>query len=164
MTIEERIGYRSENRALVRLATLLSADRSQVKTVADRLRLSTVERHHLVSLLDPPIEMTSLAEERGRRYAFVTMHNVSLLCDLVLFAAATGVSSQLMDHPESIVKLTQRWQNVHFPLTGKDVLAAGIPSGPKVGALLKSVMYWWAEHDFQPDRPSCLLKLLQSIE
>jgi poly(A) polymerase len=35
-----------------------------------------------------------------------------------------------------------------FPLTGKDVVAAGVPAGPLVGQVLTEVEDWWIDSDF----------------
>ena len=39
---------------------------------------------------------------------------------------------------------------------GDDILALGVPAGPRVGALLAALEAWWVAHDFAPDRAACL--------
>jgi poly(A) polymerase len=46
-----------------------------------------------------------------------------------------------------------------FPLKGRDVLALGLPHGPRIGQALESVQRWWEEQDFQPGRLACLERL-----
>jgi poly(A) polymerase len=36
-----------------------------------------------------------------------------------------------------------RWQTPRLPLGGADVLALGVPAGPRVGALLRALEDWW---------------------
>ena len=46
-----------------------------------------------------------------------------------------------------------------FPLAGKDVLDAGIKSGPLVGDILKKVEKWWIENEFKPKKKECINKI-----
>jgi poly(A) polymerase len=51
------------------------------------------------------------------------------------------------------------WTEPRFPLTGADLQAAGIKSGPDMGRILAELERWWTEADFAPDREACLAKL-----
>src|SRR5262249_7636276 len=44
--------------------------------------------------------------------------------------------------------LAERWQPPPFPLGGADVVAAGVPPGPRVGELLRAIEAWWIAGDF----------------
>ena len=46
-----------------------------------------------------------------------------------------------------------------LPLTGDEVIAAGVPPGPKVGAALREVEAWWIEADFPDDKLSIVERL-----
>ena len=46
----------------------------------------------------------------------------------------------------------ENWQRPRFPLTGRDVMAAGVPEGPEVGRMLAAVEDWWVEGDFAAGR------------
>ena len=48
-----------------------------------------------------------------------------------------------------------------FPLHGRDVLAAGIPPGPRVGQILQSVRQWWYEGGCVADAPTCRARIMQ---
>lgn len=43
-----------------------------------------------------------------------------------------------------------------FPLQGRDLLALGLPPGPKVGEALAALRGWWLEQGAGPDRDACL--------
>ena len=47
--------------------------------------------------------------------------------------------------------MADNWQRPRFPLTGRDVMQAGVPEGPDVGRLLAQVEDWWAGGDFAAD-------------
>jgi hypothetical protein len=46
-----------------------------------------------------------------------------------------------------------------FPLEGRDVVALGIPAGPRVGILLRDIRQWWLDRGCVDDRPTCLIEL-----
>jgi poly(A) polymerase len=48
------------------------------------------------------------------------------------------------------------WEKPVFPLQGSDILKLGLPPGPEVGTVLRSVEEWWMDQDFRPDRAACL--------
>ena len=55
--------------------------------------------------------------------------------------------------------LPDRWQPPKLPVKGADVMARGIPAGPKVGEALRTLEAWWIEQDFAPDREALLARL-----
>ncbi len=56
------------------------------------------------------------------------------------------------------------WQVPDLPVAGRDVLAAGLAPGPRVGELLRAVEAWWREQAFEPDREACLARLREEME
>jgi poly(A) polymerase len=51
------------------------------------------------------------------------------------------------------------WVKPAFPLGGGDVIAAGIPAGPRVGELLSKLEDEWVEENFAADRAALLARL-----
>jgi poly(A) polymerase len=49
---------------------------------------------------------------------------------------------------KSLLELAQNWQRPRFPLTGRDVMQAGVPEGPQVGRVLAALENGWVEGDF----------------
>ena len=47
--------------------------------------------------------------------------------------------------------LPTAWQPKRLPVGGNDILALGVPAGPRVGALLAALEAWWIAQDFAPD-------------
>src|SRR5258708_38959501 len=58
-----------------------------------------------------------------------------------------------------MIALGEGWTAPAFPLTGEDVIAAGVPKGPMVGQVLREVEDWWIDHDFIDDQLSTIEKL-----
>lgn len=50
------------------------------------------------------------------------------------------------------IEIIQKWDIPDFPLTGNDLMKAGIKEGPELGAALRIAEDWWIENEFRPDR------------
>jgi poly(A) polymerase len=61
---------------------------------------------------------------------------------------------------QALLDLPQRWPVPKFPVTGKDLIAAGVQAGPEMGDMLSRLEDWWVACDFAPSRD----ELLQRIE
>jgi poly(A) polymerase len=48
------------------------------------------------------------------------------------------------------------WEAPRLPVSGDDILALGVPPGPRVGELLSAIEAWWLDRDLAPDRAACL--------
>ncbi|HJU20580.1 MAG TPA: CCA tRNA nucleotidyltransferase, partial [Stellaceae bacterium] len=77
--------------------------------------------------------------------------------DFALLLAAEGKMSR--ERLAAFADLARDWTPPAFPLSGRDVVALGIPPGPRVGRLLASVKRWWRDGDFAADRARCLARL-----
>jgi poly(A) polymerase len=62
----------------------------------------------------------------------------------------------------SLLAMAQSWPRPTFPLTGEEVVAAGVPRGPLVGKVLREVESWWIDNDFTDDKLS-LVERLKSV-
>ena len=51
------------------------------------------------------------------------------------------------------------WTPPKLPLTGDEVMAAGVPAGPKVGLIMREVEDWWIDADFPDDKLSVIERL-----
>ena len=58
-----------------------------------------------------------------------------------------------------IIALAEDWTPPAFPLSGDDVMAAGVAKGPKVGEVLRQIEDWWIDRDFADDREAAMAKL-----
>jgi poly(A) polymerase len=62
-----------------------------------------------------------------------------------------------------LLEMAQSWQRPRFPLTGREVMAAGVPEGPEVGRVLALVEDWWIGGDFSADESACRERLAAVI-
>jgi poly(A) polymerase len=140
---------------LLRLVALIEVDRAGAIALAQRLRLSSAESRRLAGLASPwPLDPTG--DTKAQRRA-IYRFGPERFRDLALLLAADGRLEPA--HLKELSTLAETWPIPKFPLTGDDVIALGIPPGPRVGRLLGTVKHWWEDGDFVADRDACLARL-----
>jgi poly(A) polymerase len=60
--------------------------------------------------------------------------------------------------------MADAWQRPAFPLTGRDVMNAGVVQGPLVGRILSEVEDWWIDSDFTEDEFSLAERLKAVVQ
>lgn len=160
---ERALGLRGADRALARLAALLETNGPGARAIADRLRLSKQERTRLEHLKAPPVAVQADAGPSAWREALVTLRDASLLVDLVLLDLADRGRPCSAAALTSLFETTALWQRASFPVSGGDVVSAGVAPGPRVRTLLADLERWWAREGFAPDRAACLSRLRHAL-
>jgi len=142
---------------VLRLAALIEADAEGVTALAQRLRLSNLERERLAVLAAPPWPLR-LVDDRGAQRRALYHLGVQHYCDLALLRAAErGVPARR--RVRALLGFAQRTRLPGFPLRGRDILEAGVAPGPRVKALLDELAAWWESRDFRVSRAACLTRL-----
>ncbi|MGL5785047.1 MAG: CCA tRNA nucleotidyltransferase [Alphaproteobacteria bacterium] len=72
--------------------------------------------------------------------------------------------SEVQQYFQISLRYISQWVTPAFPLTGQDILNAGIPQGPEIKKQLQALEAWWVEQDFTPDRQACLIQLKKSLD
>ena len=124
---------------LARLASLLPQDTQTAQRMAARLRFSNAMRKQLMVLLQP--DRCDASHARKLVYELGAKTAVK---KLLLFADDGEIGAAL----ENI----RGWQPPRFVLSGKDVIAAGVPPGPDVSRALKIIEQRWIGENFPDDR------------
>jgi poly(A) polymerase len=148
--------YDSASRLMRRLAALVDVDHERAAVIADRLRLSTVDRKRLTGLA-APWSIDPTGDDQAQRLAIYRVGDERYL-DLVWLLAADG-DALTGERTADLLALGATWKAPRFPLGGADVAALGIAPGPRTGKLLTAVKRWWEEGDFTADRAACLARL-----
>jgi poly(A) polymerase len=60
--------------------------------------------------------------------------------------------------------MARSWPRPKLPLSGEEVVAAGAPRGPMVGAVLREVESWWVDNDFLEDKLSVVERLKAVVQ
>jgi poly(A) polymerase len=138
---------------VLRLAALLPDDAEAAGRLAERLRLSNADRDRLTTALSPdPGVGPGMAPQAVR--ASVYRHGATAFRDRAKLAwASSGAST------EAQIAVAAGWTAPSFPLTGADVMFAGVPKGPRVGEVLRAVEAWWIDQDFPDDRDAAIARL-----
>lgn len=151
-----------------RLASLIRTDAAGAEDIAERFKMSTRQKRRLIALAEPAFEIDPEMGDTAFRRA---LHHLGpdMVRDLTLLAwAAERAVNPRQPHERTegwinLLTTSNTWQDVSFPLRGRDALALGIPHGPRVGRLMKAVEQWWEDRDYRPDREACLDRLKAEI-
>jgi poly(A) polymerase len=163
---EQAFGWTPE--PLLRLAAMVPPDAERLAALAARLKLSRAEAAFLGDWAVAQEIPATLADTAFDRMLYRSgPQGLVVRLKLALASARSkaendpaqmahvGLCQRLLDRAE-------RWTRPSFPLSGADVLAAGVPAGPKVGAVLAALEKDWVEANFNLDRDTLLLRLAES--
>lgn len=151
---------------LLRLAAIVPDDAARLEALSKSLRMSNAESARLLAWAKAPVlpdEVTDVGFDR------VLYHHgadgIGIRVKLALAAARARAeegdpavmrkSARLSD----LLKRCEGYDKPVFPLTGADVLAAGVPAGKRVGEMLASLENLWVERNFALDRAALTARL-----
>lgn len=147
-----------------RLAALLATDVAGAGRVAERLRLSNRQRDRLRAIFAAlrPVSPDQPAMATARLLQHLGAETVRDLA-LLSWAGELDAMTRLPRgrNPEWVAFLAgiDAWRPAIFPLRGRDAIALGVPSGPRLGRLLRQVEEWWEEEGYRPDHAACVARL-----
>ena len=136
--------------AILRLAALAVEVPEDASRLAERLRLSNDERVRLERVAAHTPDLGPAESEAAAR-AYLYAEGAAAYRDRVLMAWARSGDATDSQPWRARLALPERWQPRRFPLGGADVMALGVPAGPRVGELLRAVEAWWIAGDFAAD-------------
>lgn len=146
-------------RRLAALALFAKGDAARLK---ERLRLSNAQTERLTGLVAPP----SLAgqDEAAAREALFRLGAKAYRDGVLLDWAASGAA------PDDAVRaallaLPLRWTPPEFHITGNDLVAAGVESGPGIGRALRRIRSKWISAGMPADaaaQRALLAEMLQA--
>ena len=143
-----------ENDAELRLAALLPPEAA--RETANALRLSNAQKERLIAAAaDEPRIVSWLSPKEARRAVYRLGQRT--FADRVKLAWAA--SSKAAPQWRALLMLGQTWTPPAFPLTGDEIMAAGVPKGPLVGQVRREVEDWWIDSDFIDDKLSIVERL-----
>ncbi|MGH6923313.1 MAG: CCA tRNA nucleotidyltransferase [Propylenella sp.] len=142
---------------LLRLEAILPPHRARVDSLTARLRLSKEEALRLSDWAgapdpDPAMSEGNMAQvlyRTGRRAAQDRIRHV-LARELEKGHAEAAASLR------HLLRFAEAWKRPVFPLSGKDLVAAGLAPGPAVGDRLRELEERWVESGFSLTREELL--------
>jgi poly(A) polymerase/tRNA nucleotidyltransferase (CCA-adding enzyme) len=138
---------------ILRLAALLTGDAA---SFASRLRLPLADQERLVLLTSAPLAHPNDDHRALRR--LMADHDAALLVDRTWLCGGgseewRALRERLRAMPKPV-----------FLLEGRDVLALGVPPGPRVGALLRAVRAWWLAGGCEAAADKCRAELARLVK
>lgn len=165
---EQSLGWAAE--PMLRLAAIVPSDKERLAALAVRLRLSKAEAGYLASwasapVIDPEMKETALDRLLYRQ----GVEGVRTRLKLALASARADLSAgdaamQKVARLSTLLTRAEKFKKPGFPLSGADVMAAGVEAGPKVGELLKNLEEKWIDVNFSLDRAALTARLKTMLE
>ena len=144
--------------SVLRLASLLP-DSDAAHAAADALKLSNAQRTRLEQALSGETLKAQLSARDARRLLYRI--GVARFRDKVLLAWAGRTAGA--PGCRMLLDMAAHWQRPRFPLTGMDVMQAGVTEGPDVGRVLAKIEDWWIGTDFAADEGACRDRLAEAV-
>jgi poly(A) polymerase len=148
---------------MLRLAALLPSDAVAADAVAKKLRLSNADAQRLVDIAgakEKIVSYLSIKEVRKLLYRI----GIAPFRDRVFIKWAEDPKESNAINWRMLLEVASTWPRPTFPLTGRDVMLAGVPEGPLVGRILAEVEDWWIDADFIEDEFSLAERLKAVVQ
>ena len=145
---------------LLRLAALVTSD-EQASQIAKRWRLSNDDRDRLRALAASTVKIVSylsIPEVSRTMYR----HGQACVRDLVRLRWAEDKKASNGIQWRALLAIVDSWVRPVFPLSGRDVMNAGVPEGPLVGRVMGEVEEWWIDSNFTDD-PFSIAERLKAV-
>jgi poly(A) polymerase len=123
----------------------------------DVLRLSNEQALRLEALAAAP-ELSPQFRETEQRVLLYQM-GVDAWVDAVHVSWAKSRAALGGSKWRAMLELPLHWPIPKFPVTGKDLIGAGLSAGPELGTILNELEDWWVASDFAPTRAELLQRI-----
>ncbi len=148
-------GYLGEVDHWRRLAAFVRTDATGAQAIARRLKLSNRLMRRMAAMATPVPELApELSDAAIRRLVYRL--GPERFADAIILAWAETPQDQRWAR---VLEVGAQFTPPSLPVSGADVRALGVPRGPQIGELLRTLEDWWIGEDFRPDRAACLARL-----
>ncbi len=148
---------------LLRLAALLSPDLARIAAIAERWKLSNARRERLEAIASSKQNVVPYLSVREIHKALYRL-GIERFKDIVFLRWAEDLKVSNAMSWRGMLAQANSWPRPKFPLTGRDVMLAGVPEGPLVGHILAEVEEWWVDADFIEDEFSLAERLKAVVQ
>ena len=148
---------------VLRLAALMPNEQQAARAIAERWKLSNADRVRLEDVLGAREKIVSYLSIREVRKLLYLL-GPKAFKDRVYLRWAEDAKESNSVQWRALLALADAWARPDFPLTGRDVMAAGVPEGPLVGRVLEEVENWWIDADFTEDEFSLAERLKAVVQ
>lgn len=154
---------------LLRLAAIVPPDAERLEALSKRLRLSNADAAKLQqwSLTPmPPDEVTDVGFTRllYRHDRLGVIFRLKLaLASARMAAEGDPMAMRKSARLSQLLAMADTYRKPGFPLSGADVMAAGVPAGKRVGEVLKEIEEFWISRNFNPERAELMARLEEIV-
>ena len=143
---------------LLRLMAMSAREPLQMALLCKRLKMSSKETQRLRAWSDSSAALDPHAENKEQLKS-IYLAGKNIVSDRSQIRAAGEDDAIVSGRWMSLAKLAQDWTLPEFPLSGKDMQAAGVKPGPQMGKMLEALKALWVRSGFTADREKLLMAL-----
>ena len=146
--------------ALLRLAALIPDGTADA--VAERWKLSNAQRERLATALIDRKLAPDLSFRETRKLLYRL--GAQTFKDAVRLAWADDPKVSNTPNWRALLALAETFVRPFFPLSGLQIMQAGVPEGPLVGRVLAEIEEWWIDSDFTDDQSALAERLKMAVK
>lgn len=142
----------------LRLMAMSAREPLPITLLSKRMKMSNAEARRLK---DWAGNATALAPGMEKRKALAAIYTAGgqVVMDRARLRAAGAEDPLISARWMTLCDLAMSWTPPVFPLSGKDLKDAGVPSGEAMGRKLKALEALWVRSGFTADKPKLLIAL-----
>jgi len=148
---------------LRRFGALMQLDEPGMAALAARWKMSHADTERLCAMTDQVTKIVCYLSIREVRRLLYKL-DVDVFKDLVVLRWAADPKASNGVQWRALLAMADSWERPTFPLSGREVMAAGVPEGPEVGRVMDEVEEWWIDSDFLEDRFSIIERLKAVVQ
>ncbi len=142
----------------LRLMAMAARQPLPIALLAKRLKMSKKESARLRQWADDGTPLDPDTGEREKRQAIYKAGN-QVVIDRARLRAAGEPDPVLSARWMRLAELAADWTPPQFPISGKDLKAAGVTPGEDMGRKLKALEALWVRSGFTADKPKLMMAL-----
>lgn len=143
---------------LLRLMAMSAREPLAMALLTTRLKMSNAEKSRLRAWADDATALDPNADDRAKRIAIYTAGR-TVVIDRARIRAAGEDDPIKSSRWMSLCDLAMGWTPPDFPLTGKDLIAAGVSPGEAMGKKMAALKALWVRSGFSVDKEKLLVAL-----
>ncbi len=143
---------------LLRLMAMAGRDEMAMAGLCKRLKLSNSEKSRILSWAGDRTELRPDLNEKDRKRA-VYSAGAQVISDRAILRAAGSEDVIMAGQWFELAQFAQNWDVPKFPIKGRDLKIAGVPDGPRMGKILRSLEALWVKSGFEADKKKLMLAL-----
>jgi len=149
--------------AILRLGALVVGGPDEADALGKRLRLSNAETARLRAMKTETHRIFSYMSVREMRQCLYRTGLEAFQDRLRIYWAEDPKENNGVGW-RALMAMASTWERPELPLTGENVMAAGVAAGPEIGRILGEVEDWWVDSDFITDEFSLIERLKAIVQ